>query len=615
MRRGLGILAAITAVLGPAPGAAQAQQQPTFQARVDRTQLTVGEMLTYEATLTGGEASRYQAPEFKGFRVLGTMGPNKMTSMSGIFGGQMTVQTIVSWQYRLQAVQKGNLSIGPARVQVGSRELRTASVAVAVGEASAPPPMMPANSAGAAAADAPNPPPMTGAQKPYFLRVVPKKTKVYVGEQVVVSWYFYGVDQPRHFDVRTEPRTDDFWREDLPVPNNRNPLLPPTHENVGGRDYEVSPLFNRALFPLKAGKLTVGPMEAEIAQIEFPAMLLRTQKLKTDPLIIDAQPLPKGAPAGFDPANVGNITLAVRIDRSSMQTGEAATITIEAKGQGNVRKWQLPKMPRLDGWKVYEPRTSANVEPGTQVTGSKVTEILLVPERPGTTVIPSLEMPYFDPETGRYHVEKTEPVPILVGGDGTVASTSAKPSGAPTENVLDLEIRPAHNQPRLYRDLGTTFYRSQVFIGFVLAPPLALALVALAGRIRERLAEDTQGARRRRVRRLVRRRLRSARNHLSDGETAKFFIEIERVLREVLSARLGRPVTGLRQDELRDALLGQGVATELVDRTLAELEDCDRARFAPGDVGNDDMVATLDRAGELILSIEKTRMREAEVAP
>lgn len=178
------------------------------------------------------------------------------------------------------------------------------------------------------------------------------------------------------------------------------------------------------------------------------------------------------------------------------------------------------------------------------------------------------------------------------------------------ENVLPVEVRPIHARPTLSRDLGATLYRTPFFLWLLGVPPVALALAGLVSWARERLAEDTAGARRRRVRRMVRRRLGAAEEHRAAGRAAALFIEIDRVLREVLAARLGRPVAGLRMDELRGRLLERGMPQELGDRVIGELEACDQARFAPGSVDSEDLGAALDRAGELILAIEKARLHE-----
>jgi hypothetical protein len=187
------------------------------------------------------------------------------------------------------------------------------------------------------------------------------------------------------------------------------------------------------------------------------------------------------------------------------------------------------------------------------------------------------------------------------------AGSAAAASGG--ENVLALDIRPLRNRPTLRRDLGTSFYRSRGLGIIVALPPLALALTALVGFARERLSQETEGTRRRKLRRLARRRLRTAEAHLKEGRLAQAFGEIERVLREFLTGKLGTQISGLSWEELRSTLAQAGVAPTLVNSTLAALEDCDRARFSPGSLSPEEVRTARDRAGEIILQIERAPLR------
>jgi hypothetical protein len=330
-------------------------------------------------------------------------------------------------------------------------------------------------------------------------------------------------------------------------------------------------------------------------------------------MTIEVLPLPTaGRPAGFDPASVGRFSVAARVDRDRVAAGEAVTLTVTVNGYGNLRKLMPPKLPTLSGWKSYDPKVSVTVEPGDTIGGHKTIEYLLLPEKAGTTIIPSFELPYFDPQAKAYTVEKSVPLRIEVVGE-TGAGTPSLPSGqggpAPAvapglENLLAPEIRPPRGRTTLRRDLGTTFYRSKVFAGVVVVPPLAFGMTVLIGRVRERLSRDSERGRRRKLRRLVRRRLGAAEAHMEAGRAGPFFMEIERVLRELLAAKLGEPVTGLPRDELRELLRARGFAPEGI---IAELEECDHARFAPGGTTEAAMRTALERSGDIILQMEKAK--------
>jgi hypothetical protein len=627
-------------------GAARAEA-PRFIAEVDRNQVAVGEPFVYEVTLSVGndQISDYRPPDFKGLRVLRTpAAPNQSTQMQ--FGGAgMFVQISYSWRYELAATQKGTITIGPAHARVGGQDFRSSLVTVSTSASAAPRPM--GTPSGAAAAPVPQssydpsgaapstagppgvPPgvPPEASEGGSFIRMVTDKQKVYVGEALSAAWYLYMSEPADKYDTQVEPHTEGFWTEDVTVPSRRGGLLL-SQEVVQGRPYQVGMVLKKALFPLEPGRLTITPMEAEIARSDFFGSAVRTQRVRSAPSVIEVLPLPKTSqqtsqPVGFDPANVGTYTLAARVDRDKVAVGEPVTLTIEVAGQGNLRKLALPAIPRLEGWKTYEPRVNVVIDPASGTSGTKIAEVLLLPERSGAVVLPALGLDTFDPASHRYARAETKPMTLTATGDGAAAvpgapaSSATKAGGAFNENVIAGEIRPVHARAPLRRDLGTTFFRTRGFEFLLVLPPLGLVLAVAGFRLRDRLTQDTGSRRRRRARQKVRAHLSAADRHRLRGEAGAFFIEIDRVIREALTSRLGHPVKGLRMDELRALLAARGLPVKEIDRVIALLEECDKARFAPGGIGmnvgsdggaaslDSSLATTLDLASDLILFIEK----------
>jgi len=444
---------ALAAVVGMAPGMTPAAhaQTTSFQSEVDRNQVEPGEVFVYQVTLNvaDNQVDNYRAPDFKGFKVVrGSQVPNRQMQMQ-ISGGGTFVQNSLSWSYQLTPAPggKGVVTIAPARVQVDGREMRSNPVSVRIGAGAPPPPAAaPPGAPAATASSGSGVPPMSSAPAGSFIRVVADKTRVFVGQQVTVGWYLYLTQRVDKYDTITEPRTDAFWTEELVSVNQRN-RLSQTQEMVGGRPYLVALLFKKALFPLQPGKLTISPMEAEIAQVDFFGASVRSQRLKAEPTVIEAVPLPRqGQPPGFEAANVGKLALEARADRPTVSVGEAVTLTLQIKGQGNIRNVQVPKLPKLDGWKGYDPKVTVNVDPGEPISGSKTIEYLLLPDRAGTTMIPSFEIAYFDPEAQRYETAKSEPVRLEVTGDasghdrapvaGAAPGSPVASAGSAVENVI-----------------------------------------------------------------------------------------------------------------------------------------------------------------------------------
>ena len=71
-----------------------------------------------------------------------------------------------------------------------------------------------------------------------------------------------------------------------------------------------------------------------------------------------------------------------------------------------------------------------------------------------------------------------------------------------------------------------------------------------------------------------------------------FSAEVDGVVAELLSLRLGTPVTGLTREALRSKLAEAGAPAEFQARVARVQDACDEVRFAPG-------AARMDRAAVL----------------
>ncbi len=622
----LGALAALALTAAVAPA-----QAASFRAALDREAAAPGEPFVYQITLTvaNEEVANFRPPDFHGLQVVDAPRfPSRSTSMQ-IAGGQTTVENSLVWTYQLAlpAGAKGTVTIGAAHARVGGHDLASNTVPVRVGSGgggSAPRPRVvpPGNLFQQFFGGGPgNPfggdedqPGAVASSSSAFIRVIPDKTRVFVGEQVTVGWYLYLTQNQNRYQNITEPHTDGFWSEDIPSTNPQGRLAF-TEQVLNGRSYQVALLFKKALFPLAPGKLTVTSMEAEVSQVDLFGSAVRARRLKTDPLVIEAMPLPHaGQPAGFDAANVGKYEISAAVDRAAVTVGDAVTFRIAVKGTGNVRNVRPPALPTLDGWKTYEPKTDVSVDAGDVVTGTKTVEWLMRAERPGKTTVPPLVMETFDPAAKRYEAQRTAPIDIVVTGEASSAPgpTAGTEAPGPAAQALPGGIRPIHARPALSGSAGLAFLHSGAFTATVVVPPLVWAMVLLFGRARARLSADEQRTRRRRLRSMARKRLRDAEAHRTAGRVAAFYAEIDRVLRDALGERLGTPVAGLQLGELRALLVQRGLGGEETAGVVSALETCDEARFAPGASAGDPaaLAAMESRAADLVGAIERAPLRQ-----
>ncbi|HXU03328.1 MAG TPA: BatD family protein [Polyangia bacterium] len=607
------IALALVALAAPAARAASS----SFSASLDRAAVAPDQPFLYRVTLTTSQEQPegFKPPDFRGLRVMG--GPFTQSGMSMVMGGGGTkVENTITWSYQLTVPggAKGPIAIGGAHVRVGGQDLTSNSVSVRIGAAAAAPQRGPSLfPRGLLDDDEPEvqEQQVSSSASAAFIRAVADKKRAYVGEQVTVTWYLYLAEPQNNFQPITQPKSDGFWSEDIPSTNPQGRLAF-TDKDEGGQHYQVATVLQRALFPLAPGKLTVTPMEAEVARADFFGRPIRQRRLKSEPLAIEAVALPReGQPAHFQASNVGHFTLDVAVDRGAVAVGDAVTLTVTVRGTGNVRNVLLPPLPSLPGWKGYEPKTNVALEPGATVQGSKTVEWLLRPEQPGKTTVPALTFVSFDPAAQRYVETQSKPIELVVSGEpGQTTIGPPTAAGGPASgagSVITAEIRPIRVRATPSHSAGASFLRGTGFKATLVTPPLAFVAFVFAGRMRDRLSRDERRTSRRRLRSIARRRLHAAAVHRDAGRAPAFYVEIERVLRETLSEKLRVPVGGLRLDELAALLGARGLAADDVARLRSALEACDEARFSPGGetTGKPALDAMLERAAALIDTIEK----------
>lgn len=689
--------AVVLATLLPlALGASAQAAQVSFQTRCEVAQIAADENFICEVTLSvdEGEVNNYRAPDFKNLRALAER-PSQSTQIQMGNGGVFR-QTVYTWQYELAPEKAGQANIGAARIRVSGKEWKTAPVDIAITAATGAPKQRrgrgQANNpfgslfgvdpfdddfgadpnAGAAANGAADPNAQAGDRS--FIRVNVSKPRVFLGEPVLAEWHLYLTEQPNKYQTLTEPTMDGFWMEELPVPASQRGLALQQVE-MNGRAYLSAPILRRALFPLRAGKLAITPMRSEIARVDFFGRAVTRQTLSADKVEIEVMPLPTaGQPAGFDDSRVGKFELSLAADKTALKTGDAVTVKLVLRGRGNLRKVVLPELQLPPTMKRYDPKTDVVPDPNDPLSGTKTAEYLLLAETAGTAEIPAVAFAYFDPEDKQYKTAKTEPVCLEIVGAAVAVNPAAAQGGAAgtavparvdsnagQENVLGADIRPLRSRAEFRRDLGTSFFQSRAFGVVVAVPPILFTLMVIVGAVSSRLQQDTERGKQRRLRRMMNHRLRAAEKKLEASDSSGVYAEIERVIRELLTAKLGRPSTGFARDELRAALLtkwgqtssatrlhkrststvdarseisgtirlGEGGVPSasqastpsgqvrppealLADEVLSLLSVCEEARFAPGGTNDATAREALMRASDLLVGLEKLPSIAAE---
>jgi hypothetical protein len=596
--------ALVAALVAPARAA---DPDVRLEASVDRDELPLGERLTLRVRLEAPE--RPTALELPGegqlFHVVSRAQSTSSSFTAG--GGGMRLGHTVTWQLGLEPVREGTLTIGPVAVVVGGKRHEADAIAVAVLPRGATPGL--AGPAPGPGLGAPGSPPRgatpvwRGWERDLAYETVVDRREVFLGEPVTLSsWILSPIDLVG-LDETVPPTFEGFWVEELERPQRLRYEI----REVNGIPVRAYLVRRAALFPARAGTLTVPPVEVELAvrlgtDSPFdPFPEVRRARRRTQPVAIRVKPLPPGAPTRFQSMNVGTFTLSLETDRATVPVGEPVTVRVIASGAGNLRALALPRLPSIAGAKSFDPVVKERIVPGGPgLRGERVLETVLVPERTGELVIPALEWPYFDPRSGRYETART--------AERRVEVTAGAASGVPVaaSNALDAGLRPIRADLSIGRS-GSPPWATPLFAGAVLAPVLLFLGVVVTDRARDRLRAG-EGARRvRHAGRGARRRLAAARRLLRAGDPERFFAEVERALTGYASDRLGASALGLTRRELEEALAEAGAHPPATRALAAALDLCDAARFGRGAAERTEILATAERALELLEEADWTR--------
>jgi len=183
----------------------------------------------------------------------------------------------------------------------------------------------------------------------------------------------------------------------------------------------------------KPGEYTYGPsiLEGFAYDDSSGKRVYSKKKLSTvvAPITITVKPYPvEGKPASFNGV-IGNYTWkSTLVSPPKVSVGDEMEISIEASGKGNLDTLNLPELccqPEMSG--LFR---LSDLPPVGKVEGeTKRFDVKLTPLSTSAKEIPSLEFSSFDPDTQKYVVSHTEPIPISV-------TQLTPPASAPSQKNL-----------------------------------------------------------------------------------------------------------------------------------------------------------------------------------
>lgn len=370
-----------------------AQAPVTFEASTEFREVVEGGTFEITFSLKNAQGTRFIAPDFKGFKVVG--GPSEMRGMS-IINGQTSAHQ--SWVYLLEATRTGSFSIGPASVTANAKKWNTKALSIQV---------IPSR-AGKGGSQA-----LPDNDDQIFITGEFDRETAYTGQQITWRIRLYTQLSVEGADIIELPDFNGFYSKEKRRFDTRV-----QYQTVRGKKYAVKTLHEEALFPQEPKDITVGvaKVRAAVETGSGLGMLLGSKPvlLQTQPVSLKVKPLPEPAPASFTGA-VGQYEWSVSADKNALTTDDALVLTISLQGNGDGNRVAPPLLTSSDSLEFFEPKVNQeeSYENMEQLVHSKVLEYIVLPKEPGVySLQPSFA--FFDPDSNRYCIKTTQRIDFQV---------------------------------------------------------------------------------------------------------------------------------------------------------------------------------------------------------
>jgi hypothetical protein len=560
----------------------------------------VGRQFVLNVEINGTQSVNQQPeiPDLSAFAEF--LGSSQQSSIRMVNGSTSITLTI---QYRFQALNEGTYDIPAFDVRVGGGTHTTEPLKLTVAPTGAP---SGGSGGGAGAGD--------GAVAPeeLFLTAEATKTHVVDGEPLVVEYRIWTRVDVGSYTITRVPEPQGFWVEDI------TPSGQPQVEQLtrNGSNYTTAVIRRVALVPTGPGERSLDPVGLE-AQVRvrsrdpfddffggsslFGARSVPTTVV-SNRLSITVDPLPPGRPEPYSGV-VGTLRLTAQLDRDSVGANDAVTLTVRASGEGNLGAVPEPELDLPADFEAFPPEVDESVrEFGPGLSGEKTFDYVLIPRAPGTRELGPFRMSYYDPSARAYRTAETEPLSLTVSGTAVAGGPAQLSRGGVAQ--LREDIRFIHLGATL-RPAGRVLFYGVGFWLFALLPLVAIAGAVSLRRHQDLLEGDIAYARGRRASRVAKKRLARAHGLAGGTDSRAFYAEVARALRGLAADRMNLSEAGLQTDELPTLLARRGVDAAMVREVMSCLEHCDRQRFAPPSHDAGEEARFLDRASELMSTLDR----------
>jgi hypothetical protein len=573
------------------PGALQAQV--SFQASAKNV-VRINERFQLTFTLNTDEGKNFRGPDIADFNVLG--GPSTSQSSSvQIINGSVSRTVEYSFTYVLQAIKEGIFTIEPATIVVDGKTYQSNTIKVQVVQSASTQQGDSGQSDGTATAE--------DFKDDVFIRVVTDKTNPMQGEQVIATYKLYfrvNINSPR---IDKEPSFKGFWMNNLQKDLQNYVQY---QETYNGQRYQVAELKKVALFPQQSGNITIPAMEGTCQTQVKSASKSRSRDpffdnffndpfssryktieipLKSNSITLNVDPLPSAnKPVDFSGA-VGSFNFTSNINKTELKANEAINLKFTVSGTGNVELVDKINVSFPPDFEVYDPKVTKNINiSNAGISGQKVFEYILIPRVPGDFQIEEVKFSYFDLAKKQYITLTTPAYDISVdkgeAGSGDLTYSNVNRSDI---RYIGTDIRYIKTTNPELKLVGSFFFGSGLYYLLLLLPLVLFIVFIIIYKNELKKRSNVALVRNRKATKVAQKRLKTAQHFLHEKKQNEFYEEVSQAIWGYLSDKFSIPLANLSIDTVNETLTKKEVKQEIIDKFIETLNNCEFARFAPGD--------------------------------
>ncbi len=423
-----------------------------------------------------------------------------------------------------------------------------------------------------------------------FLNAMVERTNVVLGEQVTLAVYEYFQTSAVRKTAIHEPSAPDFLQYPVLDPSDDPGVR---HAEVGSSIWKARLLRKVALFPLRVGELSIGPMRVNYQSRSLRGEVVRESK----PLTIHVTDAPlAGRPVGFRSGDVGEFSLHADVEPRDVFAGGAVSVKVKVRGTGNLPS-TLPT-PTAKGVEWLDPEVKEDIDAVHGVMrGERVFAYIVRLREPGTIDLGEVRLPYYNPQRRRYDTARAVLGHVIVRENPTVSQEKTE---------VDRFAAVGEPRPHLGEVPKQRFQPTDHLTYWIalFATPLSVVLAGAGWTLLRRIRKSVRSWRNS-LDRQVRISLRDADTAKKRGRSADAAAIVERAVHGMIEASTGVKSRGVLRTALQDRLIDAGLSESDAHEAVGVLETCETLRFDPtADQG--DIDALLQRARSLNSFLSKT---------